>query len=102
MSARPNGVIFLSTLLSLHLQVNWSEERYRSILATLADFFKQIGFKDQSITYVPCSGFTGDNLITKSDTKSSSWFTGGTLIEYIGKDVGCSAQSPYELNPSLL
>lgn len=47
--------------------VDWSESRFREIVTKLKAFLKTVGFKESDVTYVPCSGFTGDNLATKSE-----------------------------------
>jgi len=40
---------------------------------------KKIGFQQKNVTFVPYSGFQGDNLVTKSERLS--WFKGPTLLE---------------------
>ncbi len=37
----------------------------------------------QSIDFVPCSGFNGDNLSTRSPAPLAAWYTGKTLLELI-------------------
>jgi translation elongation factor EF-1alpha len=44
--------------------VNWSEERFNKIVDKLSVFLKQVGFKE-TITYVPCSGLSGINIVEK-------------------------------------
>ena len=38
---------------------------------------KMVGFKTEKINFIPVSGWTGDNLIKKSD--KMPWYTGPTL-----------------------
>jgi len=40
---------------------------------------KKIGFQQKNVTFVPYSGFQGDNLVAKSE--KLSWFKGPTLLE---------------------
>ena len=47
--------------------VDWSESRFTEIVAKLKVFLRTVGFKESDVTYVPCSGYTGDNLATRSD-----------------------------------
>ena len=62
--------------------VDWSKDRFDDICARLRGFLKTVGFRDSDVTYVPCSGFTGDNLREKSD--NLGWHVDGpTLLEAI-------------------
>ncbi len=37
------------------------------------------------MSYVPCSGLSGDNLVTASDVPEfSKWYSGPTLLSTIG------------------
>ena len=66
--------------------VDFSEDRFNEIKKKLGQFLKQAGFKENDVTYVPCSGLSGENL-TKPPTepKLASWCKGPTLVEQIGK-----------------
>lgn len=66
--------------------MNWSKERFDEIVAKLKGFLRQAGFKEADITYIPCSGLTGENLVKPpSDVELVSWYSGPTLIQVIGK-----------------
>jgi elongation factor 1-alpha len=58
---------------------NWSQDRYNEIKNEVGRMLKMVGFKVEKIPFVPCSGWTGDNLVKKSD--KMPWYTGPTLIE---------------------
>lgn len=63
---------------------NWSEERFSEILKKLKVFLKQAGFKDTDITFVPCSGLTGENLVKPStETELCKWYKGPCLLDVI-------------------
>lgn len=64
--------------------VNYSQERFNDIVLKLKKFLKQVGFKEESIQTVPCSGIHGDNLVKHSDIAAFKWFKGSTLINVIG------------------
>ncbi|OXU28568.1 hypothetical protein TSAR_004780 [Trichomalopsis sarcophagae] len=65
------------------IMVDWSKERYNEIVNKLGAFLKQAGFRD-SVTYVPCSGLSGENIVSKPESEGlSSWYTGPTLIQVI-------------------
>ncbi len=59
--------------------VNWSKERYNEIKNEISRMLKMVGFKVEKVHFVPVSGWTGDNLVKKSD--KMPWYTGPTLIE---------------------
>jgi len=57
----------------------WDKERFEDISKEVIDYLKKIGFQQKNVTFVPYSGFMGDNLVTKSE--KLSWFKGPTLLE---------------------
>ncbi|HLE75400.1 MAG TPA: translation elongation factor EF-1 subunit alpha [Candidatus Bathyarchaeia archaeon] len=59
--------------------VNWSQERYNEIKNEISRMLKMVGFKAEKIPFVPVSGWTGDNLVKKSD--KMPWYTGPTLMD---------------------
>jgi elongation factor 1-alpha len=61
------------------MSVNWSQERYNEIKNEVTRMLKMVGFKTEKINFIPVSGWTGDNLIKKSE--KMPWYTGPTLIE---------------------
>jgi translation elongation factor EF-1alpha len=46
-------------------------------------FLNQAGFKKDKVTYIPCSGLTGENLLKKSEN-ILEWYSGSTLVQQIG------------------
>jgi len=58
--------------------VNWSEERYKEIVDATTQFLKRIGWKTESIPFVPLSGWTGDNMLESS--ANMPWYKGPTLL----------------------
>jgi len=61
------------------MTVNWSKERYEEIKNEVTRMLKMVGFKVEKVNFVPTSGWTGDNLLKKSE--KMTWYTGPTLIE---------------------
>jgi elongation factor 1-alpha len=59
--------------------VNWNQERYDEIKNEISRMLKMVGFKVEKVHFVPVSGWTGDNLVKKSD--KMPWYTGPTLME---------------------
>jgi len=58
--------------------VNWSEERYKEIVDAVTQFLKRIGWKTETIPFVPLSGWTGDNMLESSP--HMPWYKGLTLL----------------------
>jgi elongation factor 1-alpha len=59
--------------------VNWSQERYNEVKNEVSRMLKMVGYKVEKISFVPTSGWTGDNLVKPSD--KMPWYKGPTLIE---------------------
>ncbi len=59
--------------------VNWSHQRYEEVKDGVSRLLKMVGYDVSKIHFVPTSGWTGDNLVTKSD--NMSWYNGLTLLE---------------------
>jgi elongation factor 1-alpha len=59
--------------------VNWDQKRYNEIKDELTKFLGKVGYKAETIPFVPISGWHGDNMIEKSS--NLSWYKGPTLIE---------------------
>ena len=57
----------------------YDKERFDDISKEVIDYLKKIGFQQKNVTFVPYSGFVGDNLVVKSE--KLSWFKGPTLLE---------------------
>lgn len=65
---------------------NWLQERFNEIVTKLKAFLKQAGFKDTDVTYVPCSGLTGENLVKPpSEPELLKWYSGPCLLDVIDK-----------------
>lgn len=83
---RSLGVNQLGVVVNKLDTVNWSKERFNEIVGKLRFFLKQAGFKDSDVTYVPCSGLTGQNLVKDpTDGELLKWYKGPTLLKVIGK-----------------
>jgi len=59
--------------------VAYSQTRYEEIKAEVSAFVKKIGYNPDKIPFIPISGWTGDNMIDKSD--KMAWWKGPTLME---------------------
>jgi len=59
--------------------VNWSEKRYEEIKTEVSDYLKKIGYKPETIPFIPISGWHGDNMLERS--ANLGWYKGLTLLE---------------------
>ena len=59
--------------------VNWKQERYEEIKNEVSRMLKMVGFNVEKISFVPTSGWTGDNLFKTSD--KMPWYKGPSLFE---------------------
>lgn len=59
--------------------VNFSEKRYEDIQSEVSSYLKKVGYKPAKVTFVPLSGWEGDNITEKSP--NMSWYSGPTLLD---------------------
>lgn len=59
--------------------VDWKQERYVEIKNEISRMLKMVGYNVDKIPFVPTSGWTGDNLIKRSD--KTPWYKGPALFE---------------------
>jgi elongation factor 1-alpha len=59
--------------------VNWEQNRYEEVKDGVSRLLKQVGYNVDKIHFVPTSGWTGDNLVNKSE--NMDWYKGPTLLE---------------------
>lgn len=67
------GISQLAVVVNKLDTVDWSENRFNEIVDKLSVFLKQAGFKD-NVTFVPCSGLCGENIVTKPKESLSNWY----------------------------
>jgi elongation factor 1-alpha len=60
--------------------VNYAESRYKEITDEVGAYLKQVGYKPEMVTYVPVSGWTGDNLMERA-TDVMPWYKGPCMFE---------------------
>nr|XP_015091314.1 HBS1-like protein isoform X2 [Vicugna pacos] len=81
---RSLGVTQLAVAVNKMDQVNWQQERFQEITGKLGHFLKQAGFKDNDVAFIPTSGLSGENLITRSQSSElTKWYKGQCLLEQI-------------------
>ncbi|XP_014360276.2 protein HBS1 [Papilio machaon] len=81
---RSLGISQLTVAVNKLDTANWSEERFNEILNKLKLFLKQAGFKESDVTFVPCSGLTGENLVKPpTELELCKWYKGPCLLDVI-------------------
>jgi elongation factor 1-alpha len=76
---RVMGVTQLVVAINKMDTTNYDEKRYNKIVDDVKKLLSSVGFKIDTIPFVPVSGLQGDNIFKKSD--KISWYKGGTLVE---------------------
>jgi len=61
--------------------VNYAESRYKEIQDEVSKFLTKVGYKGETVPFVPISGWNGDNLIDRSD--NMKWYKGPILLEVL-------------------
>ena len=57
----------------------YHKDRYDDIVKEVSFYLKKVGYDPDNISFVPISGFEGDNMIERST--SLDWYKGPTLLE---------------------
>ena len=58
---------------------DYKEARYNEIKAEVGNYLKQVGFKIETVPFIPISGWTGDNMLELSP--NMPWYKGQYLLE---------------------
>uniref|UniRef100_A0A2I3LLN5 HBS1 like translational GTPase n=1 Tax=Papio anubis TaxID=9555 RepID=A0A2I3LLN5_PAPAN len=97
---RSLGVTQLAVAVNKMDQVNWQQERFQEITGKLGHFLKQAGFKESDVAFIPTSGLSGENLITRCQSSElTKWYKGLCLLEQIDsfKPPQRSVDKPFRL-----
>ena len=58
---------------------DYKEARYNEIKAEVGTYLKQVGFKLETVPFIPISGWNGDNMLELSP--NMPWYKGPFLLE---------------------
>ncbi|KAI9894492.1 MAG: Hsp70 suppressor, GTPase facilitates ribosomal subunit dissociation [Vezdaea aestivalis] len=81
MLVRSIGVQKLVVAINKLDTVDWSEARFHEIQQQTSAFLSSAGFSPDKVSYIPCSGLHGNNIITASPPELLSWYKGETLLD---------------------
>jgi len=59
--------------------VNFLRTAYKAVVEKGSQLVKSVGYKIDDVPFIPVSGWTGDNLVKKSE--NMPWYKGKTLLE---------------------
>ena len=63
--------------------VQWSSDRFEEIVQQISAFLTSAGFLSKNLSYVPCAGITGENIVRKSENDKVAWYRGPTLLSLL-------------------
>lgn len=78
---RTMGVKQIAVLVNKMDSMDYKEDAYNKTKVEVSAVLKQAGFKVDTISFIPISGFKGDNVAKKS--ANMPWYKGPTLLEQI-------------------
>ena len=60
---------------------DWSKNRFEQIREQSSAFLVGAGFQAKNLSFIPCSGLQGDNILNKTTDERASWYKGDTLVQ---------------------
>lgn len=61
--------------------VHWSQSRFRDIEVQMTTFMKHTGFEESALSFVPCSGLSGENVAKPINEDVCDWYRGKSLLQ---------------------
>ena len=58
---------------------DYKEERYNEIKSEVSLYLKQVGYKIETVPFIPISGWVGDNMLERSE--NMPWYKGPCLMD---------------------
>ena len=77
--ARTLGVTQLIVAVNKMDRVNYDQKRYEELQREIFNLLKSVGYKEDSLSFVPVSAFEGQNITKSSDLMK--WFTGPSFLD---------------------
>lgn len=78
--ARSLGIKHIVVAMNKMDTVQWYEGRFSDIKLELGIFFEEIGYKSENISWVPCSGLTGEGIFKTDYPAGQTWYQGPNLV----------------------
>ncbi|MFH1294761.1 MAG: translation elongation factor EF-1 subunit alpha [Candidatus Aenigmatarchaeota archaeon] len=70
--------------------VNYDEAKFNEVKGQVTKLLQSVGFKVETIPFVPLSAFVGDNVVKPSD--KMPWYKGGTLVKTMDEQIKAPAK----------
>ncbi len=77
--ARTLGVSQLIIAINKMDRVNYEQSSYEELKKQVTALLKMVGYKEESVTFIPVSAFEGQNITKKSE--KMPWFDGPTFLQ---------------------
>ncbi|KAF3933712.1 hypothetical protein ABW19_dt0203574 [Dactylella cylindrospora] len=79
--------------------MSWDKERFDEIKLQMSQFLTTAGFQSKNVSFIPCSGLTGDNIVRRPEEGIVSWYSGPTLVEELetAKPVAKAIEKPLRM-----
>lgn len=58
---------------------DYSEKRFNEVKEQVSTLLKSVGYKPETITFIPVASLKGDNVVNKSE--NMAWYTGPTILD---------------------
>ena len=78
--ARSLGISRLLIAVNKMDTTSWSQERFEEISQQMRAFLTTAGFASKNLTFIPCAGLTGENIVDPIPQDAASWYSGPTLL----------------------
>lgn len=78
---RSMGIQRLIVVVNKMDTTSWSQQRFDEISRQISAFLVSAGFQAKNITFIPCAGLTGENVVLPLKEGTASWYKGGTLVD---------------------
>lgn len=85
MLVRSMGVQQLIVAINKMDMTDWSEERFGQIQREMTAFLTSANFSSKNVSYVPCAGLTGENIVTPVEASKAPWYKGPTLVQELDR-----------------
>ncbi|SCV06191.1 LANO_0H24102g1_1 [Lachancea nothofagi CBS 11611] len=79
--ARSLGVRHIVVAMNKMDSVDWYEGRFMDIKSELLTFLLDVGIKEDQVSWVPCSGLSGEGVYEKEYPIGQTWYKGPSLVK---------------------
>ncbi|KAJ3412063.1 HBS1-like protein [Chytridiales sp. JEL 0842] len=83
--ARSLGVSQLLVAVNKMDTADWAQHRFIHIQEKLTAFLVSAGFRKEKIEFIPCSGYSGENLTKQTNPSLLSWYSGPTVVDCLDR-----------------